>query len=313
MTDSETKDLMLFQHPILPDEWNYDESVTKMKRLIYKWTNLTRDVANELWIARENLSAQGKRTDLDANASKLTWSSYCKEIGLDYTTANRWLNRWFPESLDLENKPLVYEADYKEWLEDQSQCDLLLTDPPYMTDVEDIFEFAKWLPYGLAKVKPTGRAYVCIGAYPEEISAYLQNHQASDKVLANILIWTYQNTLGPSPTHHYKLNYQAILYFCGVDAPPLKCPSMVEQFTVQNIPAPDGRQGDRYHTWQKPLELADRLIKHSTDEDDTILDPFVGTGTFALAANRLGRVGKGCDIDPIALDIAVKRGCKLEQ
>jgi hypothetical protein len=68
---------------------------------------MTREVANELWIARENLSRQGKRTDLDANASKFTWSSYCAEIGISYKTADRWLNQWFPESLTLENKPLV--------------------------------------------------------------------------------------------------------------------------------------------------------------------------------------------------------------
>ncbi len=88
---------------------------------------------------------------------------------------------------------------------------------------------------------------------------------------------------------------------------------MIEQFTVQNISAPDGRQGDRYHEWQKPLELAERFIRHSTEEEQLILDPFVGTGTFILAANKLGRVGKGCDIDKVALDIAIKRGCSFEQ
>ena len=36
-----------------------------MKGLIYKWRNLTRDVANELWIARESLSQNGanRRSD----------------------------------------------------------------------------------------------------------------------------------------------------------------------------------------------------------------------------------------------------------
>ncbi|MBR0250798.1 MAG: hypothetical protein IJQ77_06920 [Synergistaceae bacterium] len=53
--------------------------------------------------------------------------------------------------------------------------DLLLTDPPYSTDVEDIDEFAhSWLPNALGHVKSTGSAYVFIGAYPEELRAYLK-------------------------------------------------------------------------------------------------------------------------------------------
>lgn len=310
-------DLMLFQHPTIPDTWDYKESVEKMKRLIYKWKNLTRDVANELWIARESLSQKGgDRRSQNFNDKKLslkTWSGYCEEIGITYISANNWLNKWFPEQLDLPNKPKIYESDYKDWLPKQDNADLLLTDPPYSTDLKDVYSFAQdWLPIAFDKIKPTGRAYICIGAYPEEIEAYIKASKSLSLRLTNILVWTYQNTLGPQPTHDYKLNWQAILYYKGPDSPPLNCPSMVEQFTVQNISAPDGRQADKYHQWQKPLELADRLIKHSTKEGDLIIDPFVGTGTFVLAANRLGRIGYGCDIDKIALDIAIKRGCEFE-
>jgi hypothetical protein len=79
------------------------------------WDDFCREVANELWIAREILSKNKSEAGKlgaevkwhDANASCHTWSSYCAEIGINYTTANRWLNQWFPESLTLENKPLV--------------------------------------------------------------------------------------------------------------------------------------------------------------------------------------------------------------
>ena len=100
---------------------------------------------------------------------------------------------------ELKIRPSLCKATCFDWLKEQPQCDLIITDPPYMTDVEDIYKFAEWLPYALSKVKPTGRAYVCIGAYPEEIEAYLQTRRPSDKILANILVWTYRNTLGPSP------------------------------------------------------------------------------------------------------------------
>lgn len=210
------------------------------------------------------------------------------------------------------NAPTIQLADHKEWIQDQPEYDLLLTDPPYMTDVEDITAFAHWLPGALAKVKTTGRAYVFIGAYPEEIAAYLSVANMTIGItLANMLVWTYRNTLGPSPKFDYKLNWQAILYFRGKDAPPLNCPLMTEQFSVQDINAPDGRQGDRFHAWQKPNEIAERFIRHSTKEGDLVCDPFAGTGTFLLAATILGRRASGCDKDSDILKIAQERGCKI--
>jgi 16S rRNA G966 N2-methylase RsmD len=208
--------------------------------------------------------------------------------------------------------PTIAEASWHEWLPEQPACDLLITDPPYSTDIDDVEAFATtWLPVALDKVKPTGRAYVCIGAYPDELRAYLNVPPPNGLVLANVLVWTYRNTLGPSPTHDYKQNWQAILYYRGQDAPPLDCPKMIEQFTVQDLNAPDGRLGDRYHAWQKPIELADRLIRHATQPDQRVLDPFAGTGTFLLAAAALGRQAAGCDLDPDMLAIAQERGCQL--
>ena len=61
--------------PSIPEHWDCEQSIAKVKPLIYKWKNITLEIATELWIAREKLSAQGLRTDLGANAPK--WSSYC--------------------------------------------------------------------------------------------------------------------------------------------------------------------------------------------------------------------------------------------
>jgi 16S rRNA G966 N2-methylase RsmD len=210
-----------------------------------------------------------------------------------------------------EHPPVVYEASWEDWLPGQPDCDLLLTDPPYSTDVEDVESFAAaWLPLALKKVKPTGRAYVCIGAYPRELAAYLAL-DPGHLTLSQVLVWEYRNTLGPSPTHDYKLNWQAILYYRGPDAPPLDCPEMVEQFTVQDLNAPDGRLGDRYHAWQKPDKLGDRLVRHATQPGQLVLDPFSGTGAFLLAAARLDCEALGCEIDPEMLTIAAERGCQV--
>jgi DNA modification methylase len=205
------------------------------------------------------------------------------------------------------NAPTIALASYADWLPTQSQCDLLLTDPPYSTDVPDIAKFAaEWLPLALSKVKPTGRAYVFIGAYPKELAAYI-----SVAVPTQVLVWTYRNTLGPSPKLDYKLNWQAILYYRMPEAPPLDCPVMLEQFSVQDISAPDGRQNNRYHEWQKPDEIAERFVRHASKPGDTVCDCFSGTGTFLLAASKLGRRARGCERNANMLKIAKDRGCNV--
>lgn len=188
--------------------------------------------------------------------------------------------------------------------------DLMLTDPPYSTDVENVEEFAGlWLPAALLNVKRTGFAYVFIGAYPEELKAYLNVRVPAHMKLDQVLVWTYKNTLGNNPKDHYKLNWQACLFYRGVDAPPLDCPLTSEQWAVQEINAPDGRQGDRYHTWQKPMEIAERFIRHSTKPGMKVYDPFACTGTFLLAAAKLGRDAFGFEISKENAAIAVQRGC----
>ncbi|TQR31825.1 restriction endonuclease [Campylobacter sp. MIT 99-7217] len=58
------------------------------------------------------------------------------------------------------------------------------------------------------------------------------------------------------------------------------------------------------HPCQLPIHLLERIILMSSEEGDLILDPFMGTGTTALAAKRLGRNFIGFEKDKIYCDIA---------
>lgn len=206
-------------------------------------------------------------------------------------------------------KPMLYLGDSLEY-HTRQQVDLLLTDPPYSTDVDNITVFVyDWLPSALENVKDTGSAYIFVGAYPDELKAYLNLSLPEHIRLTQILCWTYKNTLGNSPKYKYKQNYQAVLYYRGVNAPELDCPLTNEQWAVQEVNAPDGRVGDRYHTWQKPMELAERFIRHSTKPGMTVYDPFACTGTFLLAASKLGRESIGIEKDMDNARIAFERGC----
>jgi len=49
---------------------------------------------------------------------------------------------------------------------------------------------------------------------------------------------------------------------------------------------------ERYHSTQKPIKLIERLIKASSNEGGVVLDPFLGAGSTALAAQNLNRNGR---------------------
>lgn len=205
-------------------------------------------------------------------------------------------------------KPIIHMADGLTFNPGEP-VDLLLTDPPYSTDIADIEAFAPQVVSLVRFVKPTGRAYICIGSYPRELRAYLNAPVPAGFKLDQVLVWTYRNIIGPAPKRLYKTNWQAILYFVGADAPDLDCPELNELFSVSDISAPDGRHDGRLHAWQKPDALAERFIRHSTTQGQVVFDPFAGTGTFVLQAALLGRQGIGCENDQGMLDIAVGRGC----
>ena len=69
-----------------------------------------------------------------------------------------------------------------------------------------------------------------------------------------------------------------------------------------------GFKGERtgYPT-QKPIELLERIISSCSNPGDIILDCFVGSGTTAEAAQRLGRRWVGCDINKGAIQTTAKR------
>jgi site-specific DNA-methyltransferase (adenine-specific) len=61
------------------------------------------------------------------------------------------------------------------------------------------------------------------------------------------------------------------------------------------------------HPCQLPEPLLERLILMTTDEGDIVLDPFIGTGTTAIAAKRLGRKYISIDIDPKYVEMSKKK------
>ena len=61
------------------------------------------------------------------------------------------------------------------------------------------------------------------------------------------------------------------------------------------------------HPCQLPIHLLERIVLMTTDPGDVVLDPFLGTGTTAIAAKALGRHYIGIEIDPFYKKIAEEK------
>ena len=67
------------------------------------------------------------------------------------------------------------------------------------------------------------------------------------------------------------------------------------------------------HPTQKPLEILNRIILASTNENDLILDPFCGSSTTGISAIKLNRRYIGIDKEKEYLDLSIRRYKELEE
>jgi len=67
------------------------------------------------------------------------------------------------------------------------------------------------------------------------------------------------------------------------------------------------------HPSPKPIEFMKKIILRFTDENDLILDPFMGSGTTAIACMKTNRNFIGIELNPEYVEIANKRISELPQ
>ena len=126
----------------------------------------------------------------------------------------------------------------------------------------------------------------------------------------DILIWNKTNAM-PLFNNKYLTDKEYCLYFrksayCNPQ-------SYEEAKTVfhQPINAKDKKQYQ--HPTIKPLNIIQTLIRNSSKEGDIILDPFLGSGTTAVAAVNTNRHYIGFELDEKYFDIACKRLDEAEE
>jgi site-specific DNA-methyltransferase (adenine-specific) len=84
-------------------------------------------------------------------------------------------------------------------------------------------------------------------------------------------------------------------------------PNVVKKYTFVQQGFVTEAKEPRYHPTQKPVEILARIIADFSKEGDLIYDPFLGSGTTAIAAHRLNRRWIGSEISAEYVELANKR------
>lgn len=117
--------------------------------------------------------------------------------------------------------------------------------------------------------------------------------------LKSMPIWV-KNNFGIG--YYTRPQYEPILFYIKGKKKKLKKP-VSDVFKFKKVHRP-------IHSCEKPVALIEHILKHFSENNDVVLDPFMGSGTTAVACKKNGRNYIGFELEQKYVDIANKR---LEQ
>ncbi len=209
-------------------------------------------------------------------------------------------------------------ASYDALLGDE-RVDMVFTDPPYNVNYANSAKDKlrgkdrailndnlgdSFYDFLLAALKPMlarcdGAIYVAMSS--SELDALQAAFRAAGGHWSTFIIWAKHTfTLGRAD---YQRQYEPILYGWPEGAERHWCGDR-DQSDVWQIKKP---QKNDLHPTMKPVELVERALRNSSRPGDVVLDPFGGSGTTLIAAEKSGRVARLMELDPKYADVVVRR------
>ena len=138
----------------------------------------------------------------------------------------------------------------------------------------------------------------------KQIPMYLDYFVNKHKCSFDIIIWVKTNAM-PLFNNKYLTDKEYCLYFRkGAYCNPQ---SYEEAKTVYFQPINITDKQLFEHTTIKPINIIQTLIKNSSNENDIVLDCFMGSGTTAVACKETGRQFIGFEIEPKWVNVANDR------
>jgi DNA modification methylase len=144
-----------------------------------------------------------------------------------------------------------------------------------------------------------GAVYVCMSS--SELDTLQKAFREAGGKWSTFVIWAKNTfTLGRAD---YQRQYEPILYGWKEGADHFWCGAR-DQGDVWFFDKPTKND---LHPTMKPVALVERAIRNSSKSRDIVLDPFGGSGTTLIAADRAGRRARLVELDPSYVDVIVQR------
>lgn len=150
------------------------------------------------------------------------------------------------------------------------------------------------------RMRPGAAFYVCSPSGDMELHFRLALRDAG-LALRQSLVWVKDQFVMGRHDYHYR--HETLLYGWKDGAAHTFNGDRTLD-TVWEVPRP--RQSEEHPT-MKPIELVERSLRNSSRADDVVYDPFAGSGTTVLAAEKTGRRALAAEIDPGYCDVVVAR------
>ncbi len=145
----------------------------------------------------------------------------------------------------------------------------------------------------------TGAVYVAMSS--SELDVLQAAFREAGGKWSTFIIWAKNTfTMGRSD---YQRQYEPILYGWPEGGKHHWCGDR-DQSDVWQIKKPHKND---LHPTMKPVELVERAIRNSSKPGDVVLDPFGGSGTTLIAAEKSGRTARLMELDPKYVDVIVRR------
>lgn len=245
---------------------------------------------------------------------------------------SEWLNQVFCEDA-LEGLARIPDAS----------IDLILTDPPYNlgkdygndSDQQSVAAYLawteQWIGKALPKLKPNGSLYIFLTwRFAPEIFVMLKQRMT----MMNEIIWDRRVPSMGGSVRSFTSVHDTIGFFVNrkdyyFDLDAVRIPYDAETkkarsrsifvgakwlevgynpkdlWSVSRLHREHPERAD--HPTQKPLEIIERMVKASCPPGGVVLDPFLGSGTTAVAAKRCARQYVGFELNPTYCEVIEQR------
>ena len=214
------------------------------------------------------------------------------------------------------------QGDCLELMKDipDKSIDLVVTDPPYKivqggctnkavrlkgSNQEQLkkgtlfnnnsIKFNEWIPEVYRVLKNNSHCYIM--SNDRNINELLNVCEKVGFKLLNILVWGKSKH---SPNRYYLKNCEFIVFLRKGKAKNINNMGTKQLLLIDNVE-------NKNHPSEKPIKLMEILIKNSSNEQDKVLDPFMGSGSTGVACINTNRNFIGIELDENYFNIAKER------